>query len=851
MMTDINTTYTTLDNMRMNKDYAMLPTPPMSGGESPQGNNQVPSPSSDSNKSVFTVYPGQYHEDGFMISIPSKTECEEMVVNPLDTIMDVDPCVSKPSLNLLVQPTDKFRFRYISEMAGTHGSLTGVKTDKSRNQTHPTVQEKGKDLKPHPYPHPHRLIMKRGKEEQDDPHDIEVGPAEKFTAVFPGMGIIHTAKKNIVGELVKKKSKLWKETIAYNEGKERPLNSEEEKEIERLAIAESTSINLNTVCLRFDAFVKRNGILFPICDPIYSQGINNLKSAETGDLKIVRLDKIVSPAKGGEEVFIFVERVKKNNIEVRFIESDDYGNIIWQGDGKFTSLDVHHQYAIAFRTPPYRNQEIKESVRVSLELFRPSDGARSEPRDFRFIPNRPGPGKKRCRYNNYSGSSSFDSDNIPDMIRGSTCAPLPSSAQISSDQLSSEMKRAMQDVDSDEFAKLMASIDQENLNLFVDAEPSLHGIDAHLPRDPGRSDVFCDIKPPAHGIKIEVSSDDKKMAENVLREMRSFSMVRHNKEDGKSMIKVHFGRNNVTNALHVLICQSKLNEVRIISKIIHVYNEGEMMNVKNSSGQTYLHLAVLTQNEMMVKHLLCTKAKVGVGNDDLQTPLHLAVKIFAPLGILEALLQDRVHESVKQYVDLTDGAILAENFQAIKLLCRYANINKQHDKNGFVPLRYAIEKQYVKGVDYLLKLKGVDATIPDFTDNVSPVIAAFTRTDNLEIAEMMRSYMEKNDIPLLHTEIKEEDDDYSDVEEEFVEVKSEIPQEDLSKIYEGIEDFTEDCLDQISEILEQSGRVGDLAELLDITHVLESGIFDTQRGNVSKCILRYAIHKLQKMCFVF
>nr|CAI5858703.1 unnamed protein product [Callosobruchus analis] len=672
MTTEINTTYTTLDNFSMNKDYAMLPTPPMSGGESPQGINQVPSPSSDSNKSVFSVYPGQYQEDGFIISIPTMTEGEELVVNPTDTMMDVDPSVTnlEPSLKLLVQPTDKFRFRYISEMAGTHGSLTGVRSDKSRNQTHPTVQllncsepaivrcsiyqvrEKGKDLKPHPYPHPHRLIMKRGREEQDDPHDIEVGPAENFTAVFPAMGIIHTAKKNIVGELVRKKSKLWKESLAYNEGKERPLSSKEQSEIKRLAEAESKSINLNIVCLRFDAFVKHNGILFPMKHPLYFIFLPSLESAETGDLKIVRLDKIVSHAKGGEEVFIFVERVKKNNIEVRFIETDDYGNTIWQGDGKFTSLDVHHQYAIAFRTPPYSNQNIKEPVRVSLELYRPSDGARSEPRDFRFIPNKPGPGSKRCRYDYYSGSSSYDSDNIPDMIRAATCSPLESAT----DQLSSEMKKAMQDVDSEEFAQLLATIDPESLRMFVDPEPSLHGIDALIPiieaQGPGE---VCDIKPPAAGIKLEVSYEDKKMTENVLREMRSFSKVKHNREDEKSMIKVNFGKNNVTNALHVLICQNKLNEARTIIKLIQCYNDGGMLDVKNSFGQTYLHLAVLSQNEMIVKHLLRAKAKIGVVNDELQTPLHVAVKMFAPLGILEALLQDRPYERVKQYVDLTDG----------------------------------------------------------------------------------------------------------------------------------------------------------------------------------------------------
>lgn len=31
-------------------------------------------------------------------------------------------------------------------------------------------------------PHAHRLIMKNGKEEQDDPHDIIVGPEQNYKA---------------------------------------------------------------------------------------------------------------------------------------------------------------------------------------------------------------------------------------------------------------------------------------------------------------------------------------------------------------------------------------------------------------------------------------------------------------------------------------------------------------------------------------------------------------------------------------------------------------------------------------------------------------------------------------------
>lgn len=45
------------------------------------------------------------------------------------------------------------------------------------------------------------------------------------------MGIIHTAKKNLVSELVKKKNKLKKETISRLEGKPRELTTKETVEV--------------------------------------------------------------------------------------------------------------------------------------------------------------------------------------------------------------------------------------------------------------------------------------------------------------------------------------------------------------------------------------------------------------------------------------------------------------------------------------------------------------------------------------------------------------------------------------------------------------------------------------------
>lgn len=45
------------------------------------------------------------------------------------------------------------------------------------------------------------------------------------------MGIIHTAKKNIVSELKKKKTHLLKESIARIEGKFRELTTKETEEV--------------------------------------------------------------------------------------------------------------------------------------------------------------------------------------------------------------------------------------------------------------------------------------------------------------------------------------------------------------------------------------------------------------------------------------------------------------------------------------------------------------------------------------------------------------------------------------------------------------------------------------------
>lgn len=71
-----------------------------------------------------------------------------------------------------------------------------------------------------------------------------------------------------------------------------------------------------------------------------------------------------------------------DDIEVRFFSSDG-----WEAKGSFSQADVHRQVAIVFKTPPYHNTSIMESVTVHMQLRRPSDQEVSESMDFRYLPD--------------------------------------------------------------------------------------------------------------------------------------------------------------------------------------------------------------------------------------------------------------------------------------------------------------------------------------------------------------------------------------------------------------------------------------------------------------------------------
>lgn len=114
-------------------------------------------------------------------------------------------------------------------------------------------------------------MVRNGDVDHDDPHDVVVDPDKGFTAIFQGMGIIHTAKKYIADELLKKK------TLERQIELGRQLTHRENQQIRQQVETESKTMNLNQVCLCFQAYtVDSNRLFKKLCEPVYSHPINNM-----------------------------------------------------------------------------------------------------------------------------------------------------------------------------------------------------------------------------------------------------------------------------------------------------------------------------------------------------------------------------------------------------------------------------------------------------------------------------------------------------------------------------------------------------------------------------------------------
>ncbi|XP_012528850.1 nuclear factor NF-kappa-B p100 subunit isoform X2 [Monomorium pharaonis] len=670
---------------------------------------------------ILSPFSSSRSQGNMSVTSPMSTTSSPMHVMD-DYINLTNPAIlGEAYISILVQPVEKFRFRYQSEMVGTHGSLSGcVFNGRKRNKNNvPTVKLNNfvdkaiirctlvttdEDLR---IPHAHRLVRRMDSADVGDPHYVDVSSHNDFTAEFSGMGIIHTAKKNVKDEIVQKlREKKIEELKRSNINA--TLSFRDDAQIKADAEQYQKTINLNSVALCFQGFIKDEyNIMRPITAPVYSNPVNNLKSALTGELKICRIDKYTSSCEGNEEVFILVEKVSKKNIKIKFFELDDDDTEVWVDYGRFSELDVHHQYAMVFRTPPYKDRNITSPKEVFIQLERPSDSDCSEPIKFTYKPSDRVIGRKRTRvsHSNSAELTQMAFNNDTTLINTSIInTPLSND----STEMSKELEKLLNDrCSSSEFREFFKNIEFDDLMMY---EKTLNQSN----EDKLTYDSASNKK------------DDKLFAKNIIiKTIKNIKGTRQHK--AKDIIKKSF-KDRTTygdSPLHCALRYGQKDNVKHILMLISALNTDaeELVNIQNSSGKTPLHYAVSQDQPEITKGLLTLGADPNIADHYGQTPLHRAVKFPEAEGNIDVLLAEK-EINIEANTDLgwtsLQLAAKAGSYYAVRALVKAgADVNSTDMTYGRTALHIAVEGGHKDIVEFLLKNTKIDVNKRNFSGNTA------------------------------------------------------------------------------------------------------------------------------------
>uniref|UniRef100_A0A8C1M5B7 Nuclear factor of kappa light polypeptide gene enhancer in B-cells 1 n=1 Tax=Cyprinus carpio TaxID=7962 RepID=A0A8C1M5B7_CYPCA len=490
--------------------------------------------------------------------------------------------VDGPYLRIVEQPKQRgFRFRYGCE-GPSHGGLPGASSEKNR-KSYPQVKicnYQGAarvvvQLVTHStetHLHAHSLVGK-----QCDKGICIADLQSKDSSIsFPNLGILHVTKKNVSKVLEERMIEAYR--MGYNYGisihpeidalqgevrMPRELTDTERNLISSASIHQSKEMDLSVVRLMFTAFLPdSDGGFSRRLEPVISDPIFDSKAPNASNLKIVRMDRTAGCVTGGEEVYLLCDKVQKDDIQVRFYEEDESG-LTWEAYGDFSPTDVHRQFAIVFKTPKYRDQNLQKPISVFVQLKRKSDNETSEPKPFTYHPqiiDKEEVQRKRQKtlpnFQDYSGAGGGAGGMFRGGGGGSTAGGGPSGGGGCV-------------------------------------------LEPHLAELAGRQ---------AQALFHYAVSGDARM---LLAPQRPLMTTQD--ENGDT-------------GLHLGVIHSQTDAVRNLAQVISALPGEDILNMRNDLYQTPLHLAVLTQHKEAVEALLEAEVDVTLTDRHGNTALHLAAQ---------------------------------------------------------------------------------------------------------------------------------------------------------------------------------------------------------------------------------
>ncbi|XP_018080896.1 nuclear factor NF-kappa-B p100 subunit-like isoform X2 [Xenopus laevis] len=646
-------------------------------------------------------------------------------------------------LSIIEQPKQRgFRFRYVCE-GPSHGGLPGASSEKGK-KTYPTVKifnyvgmaRIEVDLVTHTDPprvHAHSLVGKHSNETGNC--IVTVGP-EDMTAQFNNLGIVHVTKKSQT-EILKVK---MKRNILRHTGRN-TLTEEEERKIEQEVKELKKFTDLSIVRLRFTAYLPDSNGAYTLPLPsVISDPIHDSKSPGASNLRISRMDKTAGSVKGGDEVYLLCDKVQKDDIEVRFYEDDDNG---WMAFGDFAPTDVHKQYAIVFRTPPYRMQKIDRPVTVFLQLKRKKGGDVSDSKQFTYYPleqDKEEVDRKRRKdlptFNNHffgggspmggaGGGSSFSQgggSNINYPYTGMQSAFYMSSPAGGGYNSSGHMmKHCSVTKPSEKNQEPSISIKKEGGAASACSKPE--------------SSTSAQKESQCHMIMHQANLCNMRMLSLTQRTSRAL-LDYATTADPRMLLAVqrHLTATQDENGdtpLHLAVIHGQASVIEQLVQIILSIPNPQILNMSNHLQQTPLHLGVITKQYSVVAFLLKAGADPTILDRYGNSVLHLAVQ--AEDDKMLGVLLKYPSVGKRNLLDMPDyhglcpvhWSVKRKNEKCLELLVKAgANVNSAERKSGKSPLHIAVEMDNLNMAIFLVKKLHADINAKTYGGNTPLHLAA-------------------------------------------------------------------------------------------------------------------------------